>query len=151
MRGAQDAFPASVKMTELQTENKLIKASKLIASGNFDALGRGASNSVKRAVDKMCGQTTQAKPARPTPWFHRLYSHELTDLGELLGSSYAGIYSPGYTDETVNKYLHGQFRDGAENHAYRYTQYDGYEKLFRSQFANLDISCDQPLTVLDVG
>lgn len=143
------AFPLSAI---LPPDNKLRRAGELIRSGRIDVLGDKAKSSLKRAAGKFLAKRIERpeETVQDAPWFQTIYSRPVSDLKTVLGDAYAGIYSPGYTDATVNKYLHEQFRDGADNHAQRYEHFDMYERHLKSEFQKFAYG-DESLTVLDIG
>jgi ubiquinone/menaquinone biosynthesis C-methylase UbiE len=86
-------------------------------------------------------------------WWHELYNAPVYDLGESGIEALDGIYSPLYDLADVDRFVHDQFRSGADHHADKYVLHDMYERYLTIAFdaMGLDLSTTSGLKVLDIG
>lgn len=135
------------------TGRKLRTASRLLAEGRLTQMGAGASRTVTSAFG---GSRKPLKVYLPLPrkdWWQSLFEREVYELGTCRGPDFDGIYSPQYDGVQVDKYLHDQFREGAENHATRYNGFKQYETLLARELGLIGITPETAgeITALDVG
>jgi len=87
------------------------------------------------------------------PNWQSWYKRPLVDLGTLGGEPLEGIFSPLYDEESVNRYIHEQFREQAQTYAEKYTAIEYFNLLLSNAFTKIDweVHHRSGLAILDIG
>lgn len=82
-----------------------------------------------------------------------LYLKPLQDLSEVLGADYAGIHSPTYSPEELDRYLARQFTTDHADYVREHEHSDFTGKVLQRSFERIDLPAETPAeyTILDLG
>jgi ubiquinone/menaquinone biosynthesis C-methylase UbiE len=82
-----------------------------------------------------------------------LYRHPLTDLGDVLGENYRGIFSPGYDDALLGQYLNPQFTTDSDWYVDHSDHSEFSGRLLKRCFveAGRDTGAWSDAPILDIG
>lgn len=87
----------------------------------------------------------------PFPW-PGIFEKPVVDLTALGGDALSGIYSPQYEEETVDRYLHRQFREGATEYEAHTNPEHGMKRALRFlRLLGYEPPVQAPLTILDLA
>jgi ubiquinone/menaquinone biosynthesis C-methylase UbiE len=103
-------------------------------------------------VDRLGSVLPNSRRSSPQQW-QTWYSRPLVDLGEHGGERLRGIFSPLYDEATVDRYIHGQFREHAQAYAEKYTAIEYFRGLLTDAFGRIGWQVPRrgEFAILDLG
>src|SRR5262245_7667497 len=107
---------------------------------------------VRWILARLPSSHVRTRPASAPEW-QTWYNRPLVDLGERAGERLRGIFSPVYEEATVDRYIHGQFREHAQAYAEKYAAVEYFQGLLTDAFGRLgwEVPRRGDLAILDLG
>ncbi len=118
----------------------------------IDVLSRLRSTDVQMGTKSSVNIQKLFSRKSPCQRLQQLYKSPVADLGDV-DERLRGIFSPGYAESLVNRYMTGHFREDASTYVQRYQKTDYFENLLCTAFARVgfDPARQTELTILDIG
>lgn len=86
-------------------------------------------------------------------WLQNLYKKPLVNLGQVGDMDLEGIYSPGYQQEEIMRFMSQTYatEEGARYQKEEFNLTAHYNYLIKSAMAEINFNCNRPLDILELG